>query len=62
MPSQRMSIDGRLNCLAILYDRTDPLLLQDEIDQLLDQLFRLFGCQPGNTEDIFETLAYPDTP
>ena len=47
--------------LEDLYDRTDPLLLRKEIDGLLDQLFRLPGSTPGHTEDIFETLAYPET-
>ena len=45
-----------------LYERTDPLLLHQEIEGLLDQLFRLPGSEPGHTEDIFETLAYPETP
>ena len=48
--------------LEDVYDRTDPLLLHDEIGQLLAQLFRMPGSESGHTEDIFETLAYPDTP
>ena len=55
------ALDPAVQCdLEDLYDRTDPLLLHDEIDQLLDHLFRLPGSQPGHTEDIFETMAYPD--
>lgn len=46
--------------LEALYDRTDPLLLRKEIDGLLTQLFRLPCSEPGHTEDIFETLAYPE--
>jgi hypothetical protein len=53
--------EARQRDLRALYDRTDPLLLREEIDGLLDQLFRLPGSTPGHTEDIFETLAYPET-
>ena len=54
-PTVQRELDG-------LYERTDPLLLHQEIEGLLDQLFRLPGSEPGHTEDIFETLAYPETP
>lgn len=53
-PAVQRDLDG-------LYERTDPLLLRQEIEGLLDQLFRLPGSEPGHTEDIFQTLAYPET-
>ena len=34
---------------------------EGDIGQLMGQLYRLPGSRPDHTEDIFETLAYPDT-
>jgi hypothetical protein len=48
--------------LEQLYDRTDPVRLHAEIGQLLDQLYTLPLAQPDHSEDVFETLAFPDTP
>jgi len=44
----------------ILYRDTDPLALRKEIQQLIDQLFRLPGATPGQSEDIFTTLMFPE--
>ena len=43
-----------------LYRDTDPLALRKEIQQLIDQLFRLPGATSGQSEDIFTTLMFPD--
>jgi hypothetical protein len=64
-PFQRLCAIGALDPavqrqLEQLYDRTDPLLLHQEIDGLLEQLFRLPCSLQGHTEDVFATLAYPD--
>jgi hypothetical protein len=48
--------------LEQLYDRTDPVLLRAEISQLLDELDSLPCAVPGQSEDIFGTLAFPETP
>jgi hypothetical protein len=47
--------------LEQIYDRTDPVLLRAEIGQLLDQLDALPCAEPGQSEDIFSTLAFPET-
>lgn len=46
--------------LQALLEVTDPLALRAEIEELLNQFFRLPGAQAGQTEDIFETLAFPE--
>jgi hypothetical protein len=46
--------------LEDLFWATDPFVLRDEINQLIHRLFKLPCAQPGHTEDIFDTLAYPE--
>ena len=48
--------------LEQLYDRTDPVVLHAELGQLLDQLGGLPCAETGQSEDIFSTLAFPETP
>jgi hypothetical protein len=64
-PFQRVCAAGVLAAqkqqeLEELFEATDPLLLREKIHQLIDQLFRLPCAESGHTEDIFETLAFPE--
>ncbi|MFQ5611377.1 MAG: integrase [Anaerolineae bacterium] len=43
--------------LEALRDRTNPRQLRLEIYDMLDYLFSLPGAVPGQTEDVFQTLA-----
>ena len=47
--------------LQLLFETTDPLALREEILHLVHQLFKLPKAKPGHTEDIFTTLAFPET-
>lgn len=66
-PLQRVIESGvlpedRVAQLTAQYLAADPVALLQQIDDGLDQLFRLPGAAPDRTEDIFETLAFdPDT-
>jgi len=46
--------------LQELFKTTDPFVLREEIHRLVTQLFQLPLATAGHTEDIFDTLAYPD--
>lgn len=50
----------KLDQLIADFEQSDPLGLLDQIDDALDQLFALPPATPGQTEDIFETLATVD--
>jgi hypothetical protein len=52
--------ENRQRQLEELFWSTDPFALREEIDQLIHQLFELPCAQPGCTEHIFDTLAYPE--
>ena len=54
-------VEERQAQLQELYKRSDPFILREEIHRLVTQLFQLPLATPGHTEDIFGTLAYPDT-
>jgi hypothetical protein len=65
-PLERVVASGCLDeptrCrLSALYDRTDPWLLREQIEEAVAALFRLPGAKPGRTEDVRQTLAYPLT-
>jgi hypothetical protein len=47
--------------LQALFEATDPLALREEILRLVLQLFKLPKAKPGHAEDIFTTLAFPET-
>ena len=47
--------------LQALRDRTNPRQLRQEIYDRLDDLFSLPGAVPGETEDVYQTLAIPMT-
>jgi hypothetical protein len=64
-PCQRICAAGVLSDdkqreLTELFQATDPLALREEIQCLISQLCQLPGAEPGHTEDIFDTLAFPD--
>jgi hypothetical protein len=64
-PFQRLCAAGvltepRQQELQELFETTDPLALREEIQQLIDQLFRLPCAESGHSEDIFQTLAFPE--
>jgi hypothetical protein len=64
-PFQRICAAGVLSEeqqqeLTALFQATDPLALREEIQQLISQLCQLPGAEPGHTEDVFDTLAFPD--
>jgi hypothetical protein len=52
--------DEQLQELTKLFQATDPLALRDEIQRLISQLCQLPAAEPGHTEDIFDTLAFPN--
>lgn len=54
-------VTGKQQELQLLFDTTDPLALREEILRLVLQLFKLPRAKPGHTEDIFTTLAFPET-
>jgi hypothetical protein len=63
-PFERVVARGCLNApiiamLTRLYDRTDPLLLRQQIEDDIVTLFSLPGALPGQTEDLFATLNVP---
>jgi hypothetical protein len=63
-PFERVVTSGCLNDLIIamltrLYDRTDPLLLRQQIEDDIVALFSLPAALPGQTEDLFATLDVP---
>jgi hypothetical protein len=46
--------------LERLRDQTNPRQLRQEIYDMIDRLFTLPGAEPGQTEDVYQTLAYPE--
>ena len=46
--------------LQLRRDQTNPRRLRQEIYDMIAALFALPGAVPGQTEDVFLTLAYPD--
>ncbi len=54
-----LSAQHRLQ-LEALRDQTNPRRLRQEIYDMIAALFALPGAVPGQTEDVFLTLAYPD--
>ena len=64
-PFQRVCAAGVLSTdrqreLAQLLQDTDPLTLREEIHDLILRLLALPGAQPGHSEHVFDTLAFPD--
>ena len=54
-----ISTERRLE-LESMRAQTNPRQLRQEIYQMIDQLFALPGAVPGQTEDVYQTLAYPE--
>ena len=65
-PFQRVCAAGVLATekrqeLQLLFEPPDPLALREDIRYLVSQLFKLPKAKPGHAEDIFTTLAFPET-
>jgi hypothetical protein len=63
-PFERLCETGVLSAtdrrnLQVLYDRTNPLQLREEIYDLIDQLFALPNAVPGVTEDVYQLVDLP---
>ena len=46
--------------LEMLREQTNPRQLRQEIYDMIDALFALPGALPGQSEDVYQTLAYPE--
>jgi transposase InsO family protein len=52
-PERRMELE-------MLRDQTNPRQLRQEIYDMIDALFALPGALPEQSEDVYQTLAYPE--
>jgi hypothetical protein len=52
-------VPKRRSELAALRDQTNPRHLREEIYALIDHIFSLPGAQPGQTENVYETVNLP---